>query len=46
MFEDGSYAEVESSTTSAEEIGPGDRVILSLDDEGRPVDWAPYGRER
>jgi hypothetical protein len=46
VLEDGSYAQVESSTTSAEEIAPGDRVAISLDDEGRPVDWVPYADER
>jgi hypothetical protein len=45
MFEDGTYAQVESSTTSAEDVNPGDRVTLSLDGEGTPVDWEPYAEE-
>jgi hypothetical protein len=45
IFEDGSYAQVESSTTSAEQIDPGDRVYVSLDNQGKPVDWAPYAGE-
>jgi uncharacterized protein YfaP (DUF2135 family) len=45
IFEDGTYAQVESSTTSAEEIDPGERVSLSLDDDGNPVDWEPYADE-
>ena len=46
IFEDGTYAQVESSTTSAEEIDPGDRVRLTLDEEGNPVDWEPYAEDR
>jgi hypothetical protein len=42
VLEDGTYIQVESSTSSADEISPGDRVSLSLDADGSPVDWAPY----
>ena len=42
LLEGGSYAQVESSTHSAEEINPGDRVRVELDADGRPVDWAHY----
>jgi hypothetical protein len=42
LLADGSYAQVESSTSNAEEINPGDRVSVELDADGRPVDWAPY----
>jgi hypothetical protein len=45
LLGDGSYAQVESSTSSAEEIDPGDRVSVELDAAGRPVDWAPYAGE-
>jgi hypothetical protein len=41
MMEDGTYAQVESSTNSAEDIDPGERVMISLDGDGRPVDWEP-----
>ena len=42
MMEGGSYAQVESSTHSAEDINPGDQVSVEVDADGRPVDWAPY----
>ena len=42
MLEDGTYVQVESSTASADEISPGDRVSLSLAADGSPVDWVPY----
>ena len=42
LLADGSYAQVESSTSNAEEINPGDRVSVELDADGRPIDWAPY----
>jgi hypothetical protein len=45
MLDDGTYAQVESSSSSAEEISPGDRVSISRDADGRPVDWAPYAGE-
>ena len=45
MLEDGSYAQVESSTSSAEDIDPGERVSIEVDEAGRPVDWAPYAGE-
>lgn len=41
QLDDGSYAHVESSTSSAEEVNPGDRVSISLDEEGNPTDWSP-----
>jgi hypothetical protein len=42
VLEDGTYAQVESSTSSAEDVSPGDRVSLSLGADGSPVDWVPY----
>jgi len=46
VLDDGSYAQVESSTTSAEDVDPGDRVAISLDEDGRPVDWSLYADAR
>ena len=45
ILPDGTYEQVESSSASAEEINPGDRVSVAVDAEGRPVDWAPYAGE-
>jgi len=45
ILPDGTYEQVESSSASAEEISPGDRVSVEVDAEGRPVDWVPYAGE-
>ena len=38
-LEDGSYEVVESSGSEADDVDPGDKVIISFDSEGRPADW-------
>jgi hypothetical protein len=43
---DGSYAQVESATNNADEVNPGERVLLVLDEAGSPAGWALYGPER
>ena len=45
MLDDGSYAQVESSSASADDINPGDRVGVRVDETGSPVDWFPYTGE-
>lgn len=45
LLEDGSYAQVESSSASADDINPGDRVGVRVDANGSPVDWFPYAGE-
>ena len=45
LLEDGTYAQVESSSASAEEINPGDRVGVHVDADGSPVDWFPCAGE-
>jgi hypothetical protein len=45
LLEDGTYAQVESTSATAEDINPGDRVRLLVDADGSPVDWAPYSGE-
>jgi hypothetical protein len=43
-LEDGRYAVVESTDSSADDVEPGEQVIISFDSEGRPVDWKPAPR--
>jgi hypothetical protein len=45
LLEDGSYAQVESSSASADDINPGDRVSVRVDANGSAVDWFPYSGE-
>jgi hypothetical protein len=45
LLEDGSYAQVESTSATAEDINPGDRVTVRVDAEGSPVDWGPFKGE-
>jgi hypothetical protein len=40
-LEDGRYAVVESSGSEADDVGPGDNVVITFDSEGQPVDWRP-----
>src|ERR671915_1179800 len=40
-LEDGSYEVAESEVSSADDVEPGDQVVVSLDSQGRPVDWRP-----
>ena len=40
-LEDGRYEVVESTRSSADDVEPGDAVVLSLDSEGRAFDWRP-----
>jgi hypothetical protein len=40
-LEDGRYEVVESAECSADDVEPGDPVLISLDSEGRAVDWRP-----
>lgn len=42
-LEGGRYEVVESSSSEADDVGPGDEVIISFDSEGRPADWRPAG---
>jgi hypothetical protein len=38
-LEDGGYEVVESPQNSADDVDPGDEVIITFDSEGHPVDW-------
>jgi hypothetical protein len=40
-LEDGRYEVVESPDSSADEVDPGDAVVISLDSAGRAFDWRP-----
>jgi hypothetical protein len=40
-LEDGRYEVVESENSSADDVEPGDAVILSLSSGGAAVDWRP-----
>jgi Ser-tRNA(Ala) deacylase AlaX len=41
--EEGGSEVVESSSENADDVGVGDRVELTLDEEGRAVDWRRAG---
>jgi TOBE domain-containing protein len=43
-LEDGRYVVVESPDSSADDVEPGEQVIISFDSEGRSVDWKPAPR--
>jgi hypothetical protein len=40
-LEDGSYEVVESADSSADEVEPGDQVVVSFDAKGQPIEWRP-----
>jgi hypothetical protein len=40
-LEDGSYEVVESANSNADDVEPGDPVVISLGSEGGAVDWRP-----
>jgi hypothetical protein len=40
-LEDGSYEVVESADSSADDVEPGDPVIISLGSGGGALDWRP-----
>jgi hypothetical protein len=40
-LEGGRYEVVESSGSEADDVDPGEQVVISFDSEGQPVDWRP-----
>jgi hypothetical protein len=38
---DGRYEVVESPDSSADEVDPGDSVVVAFDANGQPVEWRP-----
>jgi hypothetical protein len=42
-LDDGRYEVVESAESSADDVEPGDSVLVSFDSEGRPTDWRRAG---
>jgi hypothetical protein len=40
-LEGGAYEVVESAESSADDVDPGDTVVISLDSGGRAVEWRP-----
>ncbi|HEX2233890.1 MAG TPA: hypothetical protein VHG69_11075 [Thermoleophilaceae bacterium] len=40
-LEDGRYEVVESTASSADEVEPGDSVVVAFDPDGQPLEWRP-----
>jgi hypothetical protein len=42
-LENGRYEVVESPDSEADDVEPGDPVVIAFDSSGAPVDWRPAG---
>ena len=45
-LEGGRYEVVESRDSEADDVEPGDPVVIVFDPAGAPADWRPAGRRR
>ena len=45
-LDDGRFEVVESAGSAADDVDPGDSVVVSFDPEGRALDWRPASQRR